>query len=121
MAETVGQRLYLIRLACGDGVRDPESLKEFSARVKRATKQHFDPMTLSLLERMKQGWTLDNILTLSSVDPKQRGPSWLAFGDTQHTALLDPTKDRGLTEEEERRALESAASKAKRGAGKKRA
>lgn len=78
MAETVGQRLYLIRLACGDGVRKAEPMKAFVARVKRVTKQHYDPMTISLLERMKQGWTLDDVERMAAVDPLGRTPAWLA-------------------------------------------
>lgn len=108
-AETPGQRLYQIRLACGDGKRTPESLKLFAERIKRLTGETYYANALSLLERDEQNWRLSDINTLAQVDPKQRGAQWLAFGGQPQTILLDPTLDRGLTEEEERRALDRAA------------
>jgi hypothetical protein len=80
-ADSPGKRLYLIRLACGDGSRTAEPLKAFADRVREATGQRYHATTLSLLERDEQGWRLDDINTLAMVDPKHRGASWLAFGD----------------------------------------
>jgi hypothetical protein len=81
MPETPGQRLYLIRLACGDGARTPEPMKAFVVRVERATGAKYHANAISLLERDEQGWKLDDVNTFSSVDPKKRGASWLAWGD----------------------------------------
>jgi hypothetical protein len=78
MTETPGQRLYRIRLACGDGVRNAESLKAFAARVRRKTKQSYSAMTLSLLERMEQNWKLADVEAFAAVDPLHRGRVWLA-------------------------------------------
>lgn len=105
IAETPGDRLWLIRLACGDGFRKPEPLPLFAARVKRETGVDYHQASLSLLERMKQGWRLDDIRTLAAVDPKGRGPIWLAFGVDEASAMPDPTLDRGLTPAEEERAI----------------
>lgn len=77
---TPGQRLYLIRLACGDGVREPETQEDFVARVKRRTKQAYSAMTLSNLERMKQRWKLEDVEAFAAVDPLNRGVGWLGFG-----------------------------------------
>jgi hypothetical protein len=93
MAETVGQRLYLVRLAWGDGVRKPESLKSFSVRVKRTTKQHYDPMTLSKLERMKQTWKLEDVANFAMVDKLRRGERWLAFGVKENDEVWYPTPE----------------------------
>lgn len=79
MEGTPGSRLYLIRLACGDGVRTAESLAEFAKRVKRRTKMDYDPSTISLLERMKQKWKLDDVHAFAAVDPLGRGEAWLAL------------------------------------------
>lgn len=87
LAQTPGNRLYLIRLACGDQVRKAESLEDFSARVYKATKRQYDPSALSRLERMKQGWDLTDVHVLASVDPLKRGPVWLAFGDPREREL----------------------------------
>ena len=80
MAETPGNRLYLIRLACGDGIRKAEPLRLFSERIKRETGEQYDPSTLSLLERDAQEWKVRDAEVLSRVDPKRRGDRWLAFG-----------------------------------------
>lgn len=78
MAETSGDRLYLIRLACGDGLRTAEPLEAFAKRVKKATGVSYSPMTLSLLERMKQKWKVEDARVLAAVDPLKRGPAWLS-------------------------------------------
>lgn len=114
MAETSGDRLFKVRLACGDGARTPESLRAFSDRVFAVTKVRYDPMTLSLLERMKQGWKLEDARTLAMVDPLKRGAGWLSALDQDenngqhHIELPDPTKDRKLTDEEIARAQRTA-------------
>jgi hypothetical protein len=87
MNETVGQRLYRIRLACGDGVRAPESIREFTKRVLRVTGVRYHDAAISLLERMQQGWRLDDVSTFAQVDPLHRGPVWLAYGDSAGEAI----------------------------------
>lgn len=106
--ETPGQRLFLVRLACGDGIRTAEPMTAFAGRVKRVTGATYHPNAISLLERGGQNWKLEDINNFAAVDPKNRGPAWLAWGDAPTPVLLDPTKDRGLTEEEEERALRAS-------------
>ena len=77
-ADTSGQRLYQIRLACGDGVRDAESMKAFAERVKKATGKTYDPSTISLLERDMQKWRLEDVRAFAAVDPLTRGEVWLS-------------------------------------------
>ncbi len=81
MPQTTGDRLFLIRLACGDGFKSAEPIPEFSKRVEAATGRKYHDATISLLERMKQRWKLDDVDAFASVDPKDRGPAWLAWGD----------------------------------------
>lgn len=76
-----GKRLYAIRLQWGDGVRKAEPLATFAKRVKRVTGEHYDPTTLSLLERDVQKWKIEDAEILSQLDKEQRGKEWLAFGD----------------------------------------
>lgn len=110
MDETPGARLYQIRLACGDGVRKPESLRAFAERVFAATKRRYDPMAISLLERMEQGWKLDDVSALSVVDPLGRGAVWLsALSSPAGIETLDPSKDRKLTMQEIQRARAAVA------------
>lgn len=85
-ADTPGKRLYLIRLACGDGVRSAESLKAFARRVLRETGAVYHANALSLLERDEQGWLVQDVETLWRVDPDKRGNVWLAFGDRKRGA-----------------------------------
>lgn len=95
MAETPGNRLYLIRLACGDGIRKAEPLRLFSERIKRETGEQYDPSTLSLLERDEQEWKVRDALVLAAVDPKARGDRWLAFGNKPEAAPAQLTPDLG--------------------------
>lgn len=123
MAQTPGQRLYLIRLACGDGVRDPETIAVFIERVRKRTNRSYTANAISLLERMEQKWKLEDINNFAAVDPLKRSAAWLAWGDSPTPVLLDPTKDRGLSEDEEERALrasEQLAAEQKSRAAKKR-
>lgn len=110
MSESTGDRLFQIRLACGDGTRKAEPLDAFAERVKRVAGVEYDPSTFSLLERMKQKWKLDDVTTLAAVDPKNRGPLWLAFGSASSAQppLPDPALDRKLTEQEIARAVRQA-------------
>jgi hypothetical protein len=71
-SDAPGHRLFQIRLACGDGVRSPESLRKFAERVEKETGVRYDPMTISLLERMKQGWRLEDVRAFAAVDPLER-------------------------------------------------
>lgn len=79
--ETPGQRLFLIRLACGDGIRKPESMRDFADRVLHVTGVNFEHSTIGMLERDLQGWRLKDVKAFAAVDPKQRGEAWLAFGN----------------------------------------
>lgn len=78
---TIGQRLYLIRLACGDGVRRPESAADFGRRVKKATGLKYDQATISRLETGGRNWLLEDVEAFAAVDPLQRGRAWLAGFD----------------------------------------
>ena len=77
-AETAGQRLYQVRLACGDGVRKPETMEAFAERVKAETGKVYDPSTVSLLERDMQRWKLEDVRAFAAVDPLKRGEVWLS-------------------------------------------
>lgn len=80
MKETIGQRLFKIRSAWGDG-RDPETLDDFAARVKKKTGVSYNPVTLSLLERMKRKWRVADVEAFAAVDKLNRGRAWLAGWD----------------------------------------
>ncbi len=78
MSETIGERLFKIRAACGSSGRDPETLDDFAERVRKKTGKSYNPVTLSLLERMKRGWRVADVENFAAVDPLKRGRSWLA-------------------------------------------
>jgi hypothetical protein len=108
--ETAGKRLYQIRLALGDGSRSPEAMAAFADRVERLTGRRYDPSTISLLERDKQGWRIVDIRAFASVDPLKRGAAWLSALDQEppEIELPDPTKDRKLSTQEAQRAVRAA-------------
>ena len=91
MSKTIGERLFEIRAACGRTGREPETLDDFAARVLKATKRSYNPVTLSLLERMKRRWQVIDVETFAAVDPKKRGPVWLAGWDQPATLSHPPT------------------------------
>lgn len=94
MSDTPGARLYLIRLACGDGVRTAEPMREFAQRVKRATGADYNPMKISLLERMKQNWRLEDVTAFAAADPLGRGRAWLAtFDGDAHREVVPKVGD----------------------------
>ena len=53
-------------------------MKAFAERVKKATGKVYDPSTISLLERDKQKWRLEDVRVLAAVDPLKRGAAWLS-------------------------------------------
>ncbi len=87
MSETIGERLYQIRAACGTA-REPETLDDFAERVRKKTGKAYNPVTLSLLERMKRGWRVVDIEHFAAVDPLKRGRMWLAGWENNGAASL---------------------------------
>lgn len=81
MAETVAQRVYLVRLALGDGVREPMRGADFAARLSAASGRKYTANTVSEMETEKRRVTLDDVDVIARLDPKQRGREWLAWGD----------------------------------------
>ncbi len=73
-----GERLYLVRLACGDGLRKAEAMTEFVVRVARRTGENYHPNAVSLLERNQQKWRLVDVRAFAAVDPVDRGEIWLS-------------------------------------------
>jgi len=92
---TPGERLHLIRRQYGD-LRKAESLKAFAARVEKATGVHYDPSTLSLLERMEQSWRLEDADTLCLLDKERRGSAWILYGIVTPPAEVMPDPANGL-------------------------
>lgn len=96
--ETPGHRLYQIRLACGDGIRKPESMRDFAERVHTVTGADYEHSTIGMLERDLQGWRLKDVTAFAAVDPKKRGEAWLAFGNQPPIEVLpapgEPRKPR---------------------------
>jgi hypothetical protein len=78
MAATPGQRVYLIRLAHGDGVKNPMPLAEFVALVKKRRGARYDASAISRMENGTRKVTLEDIDVLAPMDPLRRGKAWLA-------------------------------------------
>lgn len=93
---TRGQRFYLVRLACGDGVRRAESMRAFVARVERETGLVIHPSVLSEIENDKASKTvtLEQIAAVAAVDPKHRGKLWLAWDEPEQGAITDEEIER---------------------------
>lgn len=96
--ETVGQRIFAVRLALGDGVRKPMSLRAFVAHVADATGRTIHASELSGIETGKRGEVmLNDLVAIAAVDPLQRGVGWLVEGGLPSgpVPLSEPTPNAG--------------------------
>jgi hypothetical protein len=124
--ESRGQRFYLVRLACGDGFRAPEPLRQFCERVLARTGIRLHASELSEIENDKpsKAVTLEHAEAVASVDPKRRGKLWLAWGESQDATMGDVPLARNVPVS--KRAVETirrgqaAAKPAKKAAGQRR-
>ncbi len=89
MAATPGQRVYLIRLAHGDGVKNPMPLAEFVALVKKRRGVTYDASAVSRMENGTRKVTLEDIDVLAPLDPLKRGKMWLAGWDESQPRIPD--------------------------------
>jgi hypothetical protein len=91
---TVGQRVYLVRLACGDGVRKAMPMREF-AELLTGEGETFHASRISDIENDKTAPTLDEVDRIAAVDPLGRGRDWLGWGGQgdQGAKLADPKPD----------------------------
>lgn len=89
MADTIGDRVYAIRLARGDGKRSPMPLRAFAELVRDVGGKWVDPSTLSLIERDMQRASIEDIEAIAAADPEHRGRSWLAFGLDERRLKMD--------------------------------
>ncbi len=82
VSSEVAGRVYLVRLACGDGVALPLSMTDFARLLNGRTGRHYDRGTIARLEIGRQAARLVDIECIAAVDPLKRGRSWLAFGES---------------------------------------
>ena len=80
MAESVGQRVYLVRLALGDGVRDAMPMRQFADLLHIVSGETYSASTISDIETGKRRVTLEDVATIAATDPLHRGREWLAWG-----------------------------------------
>lgn len=85
MADTPGRRLYLIRLALGDGVKNPMRIEDFVALIKKKTGAVYDPSAISRTENGDRKLTLEDAPIFTAVDKLKREPDWLAWGITRES------------------------------------
>ena len=85
---TVGQRVYLVRLACGDGVRKAMPMREFAQLVGLHLSR------ISDIENGKSKPGLDEVERLADGDPLKRGKAWLAGWDedTKNGGVSNPPR-----------------------------
>jgi hypothetical protein len=88
-ATTVGQRVYLVRLACGDGVRKAMPMREFADLLSQQG-DAFYASRISDIENSISKPTIDEIDVIARVDPLKRGREWLGWGDSGGNVIADP-------------------------------
>lgn len=82
----VGGRIYLVRLALGDGMRTPMPMRRFAAALTEGSQRAYEASMISLLETGKRRASLEDIDAIARIDPQFRGRAWLAFGDGEASA-----------------------------------
>jgi hypothetical protein len=87
MAETPGERLFLIRAALGTGLKNPMLIDDFVALVQRETGVTYDPSAISRTENGGRKLSLDDVPPFAAVDPLRRGKLWLAWGEQSDTTM----------------------------------
>lgn len=118
-AESIGDRIREIRELRGE--KQPEFAAALNAAAKRlGIAARYDNTIVSKMEIARRDVGLADVLVISSLDKKRRGREWLAWGRSPEIVLLDPSKDRGLTPDEEARARTAAERRASTAARKRR-
>lgn len=89
--DTIGKRLYRIRLDRGDGHRRPEPLAKFVQALREVA-----PTVKGFAESALSGWENDlsepsvrQIAAIARLDPKGRGRAWLAWGDAERSTAAE--------------------------------
>jgi hypothetical protein len=70
---TEGDRLYLVRLALGDGFRKPLSQRKMGEMI------GYDDGTISAIEKGKLKMSREVAEAVAKIDPEKRGPAWLLW------------------------------------------
>lgn len=105
VADTPGKRVYLVRLALGDGLRTPLSMDRFAALLTERTGRRYDSSMLSRIENGDRKVTLDDCAAIAPLDPHARGPGWIAWGERETPRseeqgvddfAPDPIRDRAI-------------------------
>jgi hypothetical protein len=93
VADTPGKRLYLIRLALGDGTKNPMRIDDFVALLKRKRRAVYQSSAISRTENGGRKLTLVDAEHFAAVDPQKRGAGWLAFGAGELPTAVKLTAD----------------------------
>ena len=112
-ADSPGKRVYLVRLARGDGVKNPERLEDFAAALTTASGRRYDGSMVSRMENGGRGVSIRETELIAGLDPQHRGAAWIAYGEqkapTSVEALEDLVKGAvALTPAQLQRAIEQA-------------
>lgn len=122
--ETVHDRVFTIRQALGESRRKALSQKAFALLLNERARAMGKSVTFDESKIVRTETTrvpdVDEVEVIASVDPEDRGASWLAWGQPRGAILPDPQKDRKLTLEEIARAARQAEREAREQAAKSR-
>src|SRR4051812_23846419 len=81
LADTLRDRMELIRVAIGGSISQQISQEELGRIVQERTGAAFDKYKVSRIERGVQPLSRDDAIAIASVDPLRRGAAWLMFGN----------------------------------------
>jgi hypothetical protein len=79
--ESIGQRVYAVRLALGDGWKTPLPQAEFAALLADVSGRAYDSAMVSRMENGGRAVSIEEAEWVAALDPQSRGPAWLAFGE----------------------------------------
>lgn len=84
--ESISQRVYAVRLALGDGWKNPLPMAEF-AELLNGAGTRYDSSVISRIENGERKLTLADVERIAAVDPERRGKLWLAWGEREDASM----------------------------------
>lgn len=117
VTDSMAQRVYAIRLALGDGWKNPLPMADFAELLNAPGRPRYDSSVISRIENGERKLSLTDVEALAAIDPHRRGKLWLAWGEVEDATMADQPPASGmLTDAEVAAAIaRSTAERAARG------
>lgn len=79
--QSYGDRVYMVRLELGDGLRNAMTLRDFDDVIESKSGRRIHASELSRIERGERPPIVEDAEAIAKADPRERGPAWLIWGN----------------------------------------